>query len=79
MDTILGQVIPYWDTIVAVAGIVTGLLAVVGAIAELTPWEWDNRVINPIRRFWAKIPIFSRNSRDMGIDWKKWKKNQKKS
>jgi len=55
-----------WETIAAVIGGPMGVLAVLGMIAEWTPWEWDNTAIKAIREFWAKIPIFTRDAKKMG-------------
>lgn len=54
------------DNWVAIAGVVPVVLAALGAIAELTPFQWDNKAIGAIRAIWAKIPIFTRDASKMG-------------
>jgi len=50
------------EIVAAVGAIIVGA----GALAELTPWEWDNRGIMAVRKFWARIPVFGRDPLAMG-------------
>ena len=48
--------------VAAIGAIIVGL----GALAELTPWEWDNKVIKVIREIWKFIPIGNKDVSKMG-------------
>ena len=49
-----------------IAALVTMGLALLGGIAELTPWAWDNKALKVVREIWAKIPVFETNPNAMG-------------
>ena len=49
-----------------IVGAVPVVLAGLGAIAEWTPFSWDNKAIKVIRGIWAKVPIFTRDAGQMG-------------
>jgi len=63
MDDTLKFVMENWGLIVGFVGM---LLVVLAALAELTPWKWDNKVIAIIRKVWSFIPVGGRNPAEMG-------------
>lgn len=63
----MGFLLENWAEI---AGIVGGLITLLGLVAELTPFDWDNKAITVVREMWAKIPMFSRDARLMGREKK---------
>jgi hypothetical protein len=54
------------DNWAGIAASIPLILAALGAIAELTPMDWDNKLIKMLRQLWAKVPVFSRNANTMG-------------
>ena len=66
MDDFLGFVIENWASIAAAIG---GLITVLGLIADLTPWKWDNQAVKVARKIWAMIRVTfgsSKRAEDMG-------------
>ena len=41
-------------------------ISILGVLAEMTPWGWDNKAITAIRKIWACIPIGTMDVKKMG-------------
>lgn len=53
----------HWEVLVIV---VPAALTALWGVAELTPWEWDNRAIQVARKLWGLVPVGERDPREMG-------------
>ena len=63
LTAILGFVSNNWELISAAVG---GLVVLLAAVAEITPFDWDNKVIRVVRELWSKIPLGERDPDKMG-------------
>ena len=41
-------------------------LTALWALAQLTPFDWDNKIVSAAREAWSKVPIGEMDPRKMG-------------
>lgn len=63
MEAVVQFFLSNWPLIATALG---GMFVAFAAIAELTPWTWDNIVVKLIRQIWAFVPVGETDPKKMG-------------